>query len=181
MKYKLSFFFVFLALCSLGYSQTKQEREHRIKKSQFPVISTNFIPEAAKRIRYYKEVDSSSAQFKVKFGLKKMKYEVEVAETGEIKKLGLIVKEIDIPMDTYSEITIYLEKHFDKVKVKRILQWYPANSKDAIRSTFQNLILPINTYELLVRGKESTKYRNKQDYRLIFNSDGALVKRDIRE
>ncbi|MDX1362691.1 hypothetical protein [Arenibacter latericius] len=179
MKYNLPFLVLFLVLCSLSYSQTKQEREHRIKKSQFPIISTNPIPEAAKRIRYYREVDSTNTLFKVKFALKRMKYEIDVDQFGEIEQLGLVVKEIDIPKDTYSEISNYMERNFLKVKVKRILQWYPANSDDAIRSTFQNLILPTNTYEVLVRGKKNITPKIRQDYKLLFNSNGVLLQ--VRE
>ncbi|MCM4166815.1 hypothetical protein KCTC52924_01668 [Arenibacter antarcticus] len=179
MRYKLPLFLAFLILSSLCFSQSKPEREHRIKKSQFPIIATAVIPEAAKRIRYYKEIDTVNTLFTLKFKLKRMKYEIEVDDTGEIEQLGFLVKEVDIPRDVYSGIHNFLNSNFQKVKIKRILQWYPADTKDALKNTFQNLILPTNTYGLLVRGKKRTQQKNNRDYMLLFNSEGKFLK--IRE
>lgn len=179
MRYKAPLLFVFIILSSFGFSQSRPEREHRIKKSQFPVIATNIIPETAKKIRYYKEVGTSHTLYTLKFKSKKMKYEIEVDEAGDIQQLGFIVKEIDIPRDTYSEIDDFLDAHFQKHRIRRILQWYSAISEDAIKNTFQNLILPSNTYELFIRGKKTAQQKNNSDFQLLFNSEGGFL--GIRE
>ncbi len=175
MKYKNSLIVLFLILGHFGFSHTKPEREHRIRKSQFPEITTPVIPKAAKRIRYYKEVDSLATIYTLKFRLEKINYHVEVDQEGDIQQLGFVLKEVDIPRDSYSRINNYLERTFKKIKVKRILQWYSAESTDAIRNTFQNLILPSNTYELLVRGKRDLQRGNRKDYKLLFNAEGTLL------
>ena len=50
--------------------QGKYEREHRIKKSQFPAKAHAFIEEYltdARKLRYYRETDSSNISYEAKF------------------------------------------------------------------------------------------------------------------
>ena len=109
MKYKLPLFFLLLMICSFGFSQTRPEREHRIKKSQFPLIEVGVVPKEAKNLKYYMEIDTSKTTYTLKFRLKKMKYHIDMDELGQIRQLGFGVKEIDIPQETYAQISSYLE------------------------------------------------------------------------
>ncbi|MEQ9580923.1 MAG: hypothetical protein RIM68_01990, partial [Arenibacter sp.] len=60
MKYSFITLMLLLMLGLQCFSQSKLEREHRIKKSQFPSIDIDkLLLENTKHIRYYREVDSS--------------------------------------------------------------------------------------------------------------------------
>ena len=76
------FFGVFSAL-----AQEKYEREHRINKKQFPEKALNYIAENledAKRIRFYRETDSSKTSYEVKFKKDRLHYSVEFDKDGKL-------------------------------------------------------------------------------------------------
>lgn len=172
MKYKFSLFFLFLTLCSLAFAQTRPEREHRIKKSQFPLIEAGVVHKEAKNLKYYKEVDTSETTYILKFRLKKMEYSLDMDELGQIRQLGFEVGEIDIPGDTYVRITDFLNDRFPKTKIKRILQYYSMDSDNALKNAYQNLMLPSNTYKLLFRAK---KNRENKEYIATFDAEGNIL------
>lgn len=176
MKYSLFVFFLFLAICNNGYSQIRPEREHRIKRSQFPTVASGTVPKEAKNLKYYREVDTSETTYILKFRLKKMNYHIELDKSGQIRQLGFRVREVDIPQDTYTQISGFLTNNFQKAGIRRILQFYPGDSDNAIKNTYQNLILPNNTYQLLFRGKQDN---GRKDFLAVFDAEGHLL--HIRE
>ena len=156
------------------FSQTKLEREHRIKKSQFPSIEMDNLPlENTKYLRYYREVDTSKITYTLKFKKGKMHYHIDYNDKGAIQNTGFMVKEVDIPTDAYVNINSYLKENFKKIKIKYIQQCYLGSYENVLKNTFQNLILPSNTYKVLIRGKKTDK---KEDYIAIFDAEGKLIK-----
>lgn len=168
---------VFLLLGCITFAQDQQEREHRIKKSQFPNLETNFkvIGAKMKKVRYYREVDSSKTTFAIKFKMDRLHYHINYDASGNLLNSGFRVKEIDVPQETYVKMKTYLSGNFEKSKVRRIWQQYPVGhnktENDALKNTFQNLILPSNEYRLMVRAKKQDKAK---DYELWFDSEGNL-------
>lgn len=177
MKYSYIIAWLFLTLSPTCFSQEKLEREHRINKSQFPTIEFETLPlETAKKLRYYKEVDSSNITYTLKFRKKKMHYHIDFNEKGVIKKTGFEVTEVDIPTDAYTNINSFLEENFKSIKIKYIHQCYPGTSENLLKNTFQNLILPNNTYKLMIRGKKEDK---REDFIAIFDAAGNLTNIDV--
>ena len=156
------------------FSQTKLEREHRIKKSQFPSLESDImILGNIRNLKYYKEVDSSNTTYTLKFRKGRMHYHIDYNEKGTLQNTGFTVKEVDIPMETYARIGAVLNANFDKIKIKYIQQRYNGSSENVLKNTFQNLILPGNTYKIMLRGKKMDK---REDYIAIFDAEGNLIK-----
>lgn len=177
MKYSYITLMLLLMLGLQCFSQTKLEREHRIKKSQFPAVDIDKLPlENTKHIRYYREVDTSKITYTLKFKKGKMHYHINYNEKGALQNTGFMVKEVDIPTDAYANIDSYLKENFKKIKIKYIQQRYLGSSENVLKNTFQNLILPSNTYKLMLRGKKADK---KEDYIAIFDAEGNLIKTAI--
>ena len=177
MKYSFITLMLLLMLGLQCFSQSKLEREHRIKKSQFPSIDIDkLLLENTKHIRYYREVDSSKITYTLKFKKGKMHYHINYNEKGALQNTGFMVKEVDIPTDAYANIDSYLKENFKKIKIKYIQQRYLGSSENVLKNTFQNLILPSNTYKLMLRGKKADK---KEDYIAIFDAEGNLIKTAI--
>lgn len=172
MKYSYLALMLFLIIGPNCFAQAKLEREHRIKKSQFPSIDMDKLTlENAKYLRYYREVDSSKITYTLKFRKGKMLYHIDYNEKGAIQNTGFMVKEVDIPTDTYANISSVLKDKFKKTKIKYIQQRYPGSVENVLKNTFQNLILPSNTYKVMLRGK---KVDDGKDYIAIFNAEGHL-------
>ncbi|MBC6997639.1 hypothetical protein BIZ36_03975 [Cytophaga sp. FL35] len=163
----------------LGTAQNKYEREYRIKKSQFPekaleLISTKL--EDARRVRFYKETDSIKVSYEAKFKKDHLHYSVEFDEDGVLEDVEILIKSIDIPDDSYSLMTKYLEKKFIRYRIRRMQQQYPVGAdpiETTLRNAFQNLMLPTIKYELIVSGKGDSGY---QQFEILFNANGDFEK-----
>ncbi len=178
---KYSICILFCCLGSLAFSQNRSEREHRIRKSQFPSPQTDISiigNKNLKRVQYYREIDSDVETYSQKFKLNRLHYHLDFDSEGYLKNSGFQVQEIDLPDDTYSAIMDHLKSNFEKIKVKQIFQEYPVTTDEkekstTIKNTLQNLLLPNNLYKLLVRGKQMDKIG---DFELWFDAEGKFVR-----
>lgn len=179
MKYSTILFTSMLLLSSIGVSQTKLEREHRIRKSQFPESAIVFMEskiDHAKRIRYYREIDTNTIHYTSKFKKDRLYYGMQFSEKGYLDAVEIMVKAIDIPKDSWESILDFMTGHFSKYKVKKIQQQYRVTKEKpetvTLKNAFQNLLIPELTYSILTKGKIEGKC---EDYEILFDSDGNLI------
>lgn len=170
-----------LLLCGSASAQVKYEREFRIKKSQFPPASLQVAEpflEGVRRLRFYKEIDSSRQSYEIKFRRDRLRYSVEFTDQDVLEDIEVGIEPVDIPRESFQAISQYLETNFSKYKIRKIQQQYPASAfssdKETFRVAFQNLILPEIRYELLVYAKTEAGYL---DYEIRFDSAGAFLDR----
>jgi len=159
--------------------QYKYERQYRIRKVQFPEKALDFVKnnlEDARKIRFYKEIDSAKISFETKFKKDRLKYSIAFDETGNLEHVKIRIKEIDIPNDSYRRITAFMKKEFSKYRIRRMRQQYPLEDNDiekTLKTAFQNLLLPSINYELVVSGKKTKSF---EQYEVLFSADGSLIK-----
>ncbi len=165
---------------SIVNSQVKVEREHRIKKNQFPETAHDFIKEKlqdAKRIRFYKETDTAKIRYEAKFKKDKLYYSIEFDQSGKLENIQILIKELDVPDDSWAQITKFLNEKFNKFKIRKIQQQYPITSAESaettLNSAFQNLLIPSLNYELMVRGKIQDDHA---DFEILFGAEGDFIK-----
>ena len=178
-RYKLFSFLLVLLFFWSAQGQYKYEREYRIKKNQFPVQAHQFIEDQlqnARKIRYYRETDSTKVSYEAKFKLDKLHYSVEFDEQGRLEDIEILIKEVDIPNDTFAAITSYLQNNFSKYRIRRIQQQYPVNENETVEETlknaFQNLLLPTIRYEIMVAAKKDKGF---EDYEILFDYQGEFI------
>ena len=94
MKNKLFVLLIVLLLCSFFVSsQNKYEREHRIRKSQFPKTALDLIESElnnVKRLKFYKETDSTETSFEAKFKKDRLWYSTEFDDKGLLKDIKIL-------------------------------------------------------------------------------------------
>jgi len=179
MKYnRISFLFLLLG-CLVCHAQNKFEREYRIKKSEFPENAYAFISlelTGLKRLRFYKEVDSAKISYEAKFKKDNLFYSIEFDKEGLLEDVEIVITEVDIPNETFANITAFLDRKYPLYKIKKIQQQYPftdtANIKSTLKNAFQNLILPSVNYELIVSAKTE---EGRDDFEILFNKEGNFV------
>ena len=164
-KYKSLFALILLFFVTTGWSQDKYEREFRIRKSQFPESAHAFLKEElqnAKRVRYYKELDSSKVSFEVKFKKERLFYSIEFDGSGMLEDVEIQVKEADIPNASFAAIGAYLDGYFTKYRIRKIQQQYTLAAfgtvSNTLKKAFQNLIDPKINYELIVGGSTDASF-----------------------
>ncbi|RKR15091.1 hypothetical protein CLV91_1173 [Maribacter vaceletii] len=177
MKYKFLLVIVFFSAFKIQ-AQLKYEREFRIKKSQFPTSALQLVEEklpGIKKVKFYKEIDSSIAIYDVKFKKDRLWYSLEFTKEGSLKDIEVKIKNIDIPEESYERILLFLKQTFTSYKIKKIQQQYVVlnNEKEILKVPFQNLITPDIYYELLVKGKKET--HGKKLYKIRYNSEGKNI------
>ncbi|MGI9550572.1 MAG: hypothetical protein ACR2MT_05190 [Aurantibacter sp.] len=178
MKARLfSAFFIFFLLGGFYSSaQNRVERQHRIKKSQFPSEALKTVAQNnkdIKRLKFYREVDTAQKRYIAKFKKARLFYEMGFDQKGEFKNMSFKVKQVDVPEDSFQRITAYLSQHFEKSKIRKMWQLYPikghGSPEKTIKKAFQNLMVPSMFYNLLVRGKKDGK---TADYKVFFDAGG---------
>lgn len=161
------------------YAQNSYEREHRIKKSQFPKLQQEFLTsvDGIKQPRYYKEVSNSEIAYILKFKKDRLYYYMNFNPEGHLQNMGFKIKEVDIPSDTFSNVQTYFSANFDKVKIRRMYQEYSVpdleESEQTIKNAFQNMLLPGNIYKLIL---VAIKERKRVEYEAYFDAEGNFVK-----
>ncbi|WP_232304894.1 hypothetical protein [Maribacter thermophilus] len=176
MKYKIALVSLLFFGGFFANAQYKYEREHRIKKSQFPPAALQLIENNisdVKRFKYYKETDSIKTSFEAKLKKDKLWYSMGFDENGILNDIKIVIKPVDIPSETLQRINAYLENSFTKYKVKRLMQQYPYDANEeleaTLRNAFQNLLLPSINYKYMVKGKKEKGYL---DYEILFDAEG---------
>ena len=180
MKAKITALLITL-LCSSVSGQVKYEREFRIKKSQFPEASLQVAApylEGVRKLRFYKEIDSSRQSYEIKFKRDRLHYSIEFSDQDVLEDIEVGIKPVDIPGDSFLLMEQYLQAAFTKYKIRKIQQQYPASAfsstQETFRVAFQNLILPEIRYELMVHAKAESGYL---DYEILFDSGGKFLER----
>ncbi|MEJ2583982.1 MAG: hypothetical protein P8Z38_02725 [Robiginitalea sp.] len=178
MKFNwISLLLLFLGLS--GYAQIKSEREFRIKKSQFPVISFEKAQpylEGVRRLRFYKEIDAGRVSYEIKFKKARLHYSVEFSDAGDLEDIEVRIKPVDIPEESWKLMEDHLSGAFQKYKVRKIQQQYRRSTfpSDSVtfRNAFQNLLLPEIRYELIVHAKTADGYR---DFEITYDARGSFI------
>ncbi len=163
------------------FSQTKNEKESRIKKSEFPENALATIEETlegAKRIRFYTETDGDKSSYEVKLKKGRVFYSVEFDKEGMLEDIELTIKKVDIPGVVYRRIEQYLGAEFKRFKIKKIQQQYVRsdfeNDEKTLFNAFQNLIIDSMNYEIVVAGKKDKAYTY---FEFLFDSEGKMLLR----
>ena len=135
MKFRNTMLIVLGLFCMNSYGQYKYEREHRIKKNQFPAAAHELIEEQlanARKIRYYRETDSTKISYEAKFKVDRLHYSVEFDQEGILEDVEILIKKVDIPNESYANMTAFLEENFNKYRIRRIQQQYPVSAFDRV-------------------------------------------------
>jgi hypothetical protein len=178
MRFKV-LILLFITLGAAAHSQVKYEREFRILREQFPQASLESVQpylDGVRKLRFYKEIDSSRRSYEIKFKKDRLHYSVEFNEQEALEDVEVIIKPVDIPEEAWTTITKDLDSKWSKYKVRKIQQQYPreafTSDSETFQKAFQNLILPEIRYEIVVRGKTGDGYR---DYELLYDATGDLL------
>ncbi len=181
MKYSLFLVCICFMFSFPLLGQATYEREFRIKKSEFPQTARALVEEdvmGARRIRYYKEIDSVIVRFIVQFKKERLLYKLVFGSSGDMEDIKLLVKEVDVPEEVFESMSKHIGKDFRRYKIRILYQQYPVTGKREIktvmRDAFQNLLLPYIQYELLVSCRTDP---GREEYIYLFDADGSFISR----
>ncbi|MEL6918346.1 MAG: hypothetical protein AAFO99_11525 [Bacteroidota bacterium] len=180
MKFRTLLSIVILCTAFTGFSQQKVEREHRILCGQFPENGLKTLKQTlkgidTKNITFYQEIDSNETRFTAKFKKDRLFYRMDFTMEGNLKSIGYMIDEVDIPDEAYDQIDTQLTDTFEKPRTRRMFQQYQIadfdNSEEMLKNAFQNLLSSTVEYKFLITAKNEG---TRQYYEVHFDAEGDL-------
>ncbi len=178
MKARFFVFFILTLSANHMFAQHKYEREFRIKKSQMPIEALQLLDtnlEGAKRLKFYKEIDSTKNSYEAKFKKGKLWYSIAFDVAGKPEDVEITIQTLDISSDIFSNIKNYFSNTFEKHRIKKIQQQYPTSETESLKQilsyAFQNMLIPTVNYEIVVAGKNDKNYL---EYEILFDAQGKF-------
>lgn len=177
MKSVILLIFLCLSFSSSLWSQSKYEREYRIKPEQVPVNAKDFVArlDFNKKIRWYIEESLTDTTIEAKTRFKTKRYSVEFNSDGSLQDVEIEIEMDEIDPQIKSIITKYLNDHFSSYKLKKIQLQHTGKDEELLlqlRDGIPQKSVILN-YELMVKG---TNEEGIQLYELLFSSAGIMKK-----
>lgn len=176
---KIAVFFMLLFFGVLSYSQTKNEKEERIKKKMFPKKALDLLdalPKDAKRIKFYKETNDTIISYEAKLKLNKRGYSIEFDKNGTLEDIEITINLTNLPNVTKASILHYLETNYDRFDIIKIQKQFKnetsAIPSDVLSDALLNQKEKGVFYELIVDTHRSDDTVPKE---FTFNESGNYV------
>lgn len=181
MSYRVMIFISVVSLFSQSISsQTKNEKEERIKISAFPKKALNILehlPDECKRIKYYKETDNEKLSFEVKFKFDKQHYSVEFSENGDLEDIEITTKIEKIEKSARTQIEEYFNQSYTNYKILKIQEQYIYNSEISTSQFLKNIFSEnkrdIDNFEIIAEIKNNKKQSIRE---FLFNKNGVFLR-----
>ncbi|RZV56087.1 MAG: hypothetical protein EX254_10985 [Flavobacteriaceae bacterium] len=176
-RFSSSILLLLISFSLLG--QVKDEKEIRIPASAFPEDALQLLsqlPENTKRLKYFKETDSSKTSFEAKFKYNRKRFSVEFTEDGILEDIEVIWKLKEIDQETNRNIIDYYEANFERHKLIKLQKQYKNVSDIGLNEVMQNALqnkqhTPI-FYEIIAEVKTKEKRVIKE---FTFNRSGHYI------
>ncbi|NRB60608.1 MAG: hypothetical protein HRU50_11805 [Winogradskyella sp.] len=178
MKLKISLILLFII--QLSFSQTKNKKEERIPKDQFPdqaLELINELPTNCKRIRFYKETDGDKKSYEVKFKYQKKNYSIEFSEDGILEDIEVLIKFKNLEKVIRANIKTHFKSYYKTYKLIKVQAQY-LYQNDVDFNEFTKYVLN-NTKELqpnfeIIAEVREVKKREIKEF--TYNSKGEFIK-----
>lgn len=169
---------VFSCYSCLVISQTKNEKEERIKLTELPSSVREIVgalPKKVKRLKFYKETDGRKNSFEIKLKYQKNLYSIEFSKSGELEDIEVLSKLKAIDKDVRIEIKRYFENSFSKYKLIKIQKQYlPTSDTEAsvfIEEILSKKIISPSNFEIIA---EITTPQKRELREFTFNHIGVF-------
>lgn len=175
---KMLFVFSFLILFNLnGFSQSKYEKEFRIKEKDVPSNALSFVDSMTFgfKVKWYRELGLNHITIEAKTILNKERHSIEFCENGKFQDVEIEVDPTRIPHSTYSIIKEVLTLRHKKHKIEKIQIQYSGERDVVLKFMRENRIntqgITIN-YEIVVSTKMDGNYLM---FEYLFSEKGEYV------
>jgi len=125
----LLIYLLLLSICA--NAQQKFEKETRIKQKDVPEEALRFVEalDLPKRIKWYKEIGTGTISFEAKTRYNGKRMSIEFSKDGLFEDLEVEIKPIDIPQNTYPNISAHLDSVYSDYKLVKTQIQYSGDQK----------------------------------------------------
>jgi hypothetical protein len=152
-----------LLIAFQGFSQSKYEKEFRIKAKDVPSSALSFVDSMTfdSRVKWYKEIGLNDVTIEAKAKFNKERYSIEFSENGIFQDVEIEVKPSKIPYGTYSKIAGVLSQTHKRYKIDKVQIQYTGDRNLILKFFRANRINPegiIVNYEVVISTKMDGNY-----------------------
>lgn len=159
-------------------TQTKYEKETRVRKSNVPAIAADIADlfNFNTRIRWYKETGLSSISFEAKTRYKGKNHSIEFSEDGTFEDIEIEIDASEISAETYGRIAEYISGQHNKYSFHKIQVQYSGNSSQISafihgKGTSTDII---TNYEIVISSKVEGAFKMLE---YLFSESGTYIRK----
>lgn len=173
---KIIFILILISVPFSGFTQTKFEKETCMKKKDVPTKALVYVDSLNfnKKVRWYKETGINRTSIEAKTKYKGKKYSIEFSPDGNLEDIEIKIKWAEIPQNTQTKITEFLNSRYKKYKIDKIQIQYVGNSKTIFHHLRKGDTLEdakIN-YEFVINSKVNRTYKK---FEYLFSEYGEFL------
>jgi hypothetical protein len=129
-----------LLIAFQGFSQSKYEKEFRIKAKDVPSSALSFVDSMTfdSKVKWYKEVGLNDVTIEAKAKFKNERHSIEFSENGIFQDVEKEVKPNQIPIDTISKISEILSQRHKKYKIEKVQIQYTGDRNLVLKFLREN-------------------------------------------
>jgi hypothetical protein len=152
-----------LLIAFQGLSQTKYEKEFRIKAKDVPSSALSFVDSMTfdSKVKWYKEIGLNDVTIEAKAKFNKERYSIEFSENGIFQDVEIEVKPSKIPYGTYSKLAGVLSQNHKRYKIDKVQIQYTGDRNLVLKFFRENRINPEGitvNYEVVISTKMDGNY-----------------------
>lgn len=146
-----------------GFSQTKYEKEFRIKVKDIPPLALSFVDSMTfdSKVKWYKEIGLNQITIEAKAKLNKERHSIEFSENGIFQDVEIEVNPNKIDDSAYSNITGILSERHKKYKIEKVQIQYTGDRNIVLMFLRENRNNPVGIaikYEVVISTKMDDNY-----------------------
>ena len=165
-----------LTTVSFSYSQSKLEREYRIKPSQVPLKALGFVDKSMPdvKVKWYWEENLQKKSIEAKGTRDGRLYSVEFDTLGVLQDVEVLVKYQSLPENTKVAIEESIGNRFVKFKIEKTqIQWVGDENVLMLLIKGEDIgqAAYITNYEIMIKGSRDglTDF-----YEILLNENGEI-------
>jgi hypothetical protein len=162
-------------LVKTSYSQTKYEREYRIKPHEVPLQARQFVDSIGPsgKIKWYYEENLEDNSIEAKFSFRNKKYSVEFDTSGILQDIEVLLSLDELPEVVAGTMTQKLDSVFVKYTIRKIQIQYTGDPRALLSVLKEEPVKPHYRvrYEVVLKGKKE-KYH--KIYEITFSEGGRI-------
>ena len=123
---KIFLVFVLILQLNFGYGQYKYEREKRVKESEVPEFSYQYINSQnfTKKIKWYREESQDGISYEAKVRHRGYLWSIEFSDNGQIQDAEMKIKSGQLNPEIQEQLFSSLRKTYQRFRIEKIqLQW----------------------------------------------------------
>jgi hypothetical protein len=126
---------VIFLLSFQGFSQSKYEKEFRIKAKDVPSRALSFVDSITfdSKVKWYKEIGLNDVTIEAKAKFRKERHSIEFSENGIFQDIEIEVNPSQIPFDAFSKISGILSQTHKKYKIEKVQMQYTGGRNLVLR------------------------------------------------